>query len=64
MTVACVYNKKREMRVVSFDDRNRLLSTGEWFNNPNCYNDGVEKNDGQIRRRQRQRKRECSIETT
>ena len=54
MTVTCVYNKLDGMRVVSLDERAQLLSTGEWFDQPNCkYNDEDYKNERQIRRRTR-----------
>jgi hypothetical protein len=35
MPIACVYNKVEGMRVVTFEEREKLLATGEWFKHPN-----------------------------
>ena len=57
MPLACVYHKTEKMRVVSFDERNEMVASGEWFNHPSCKTiettDKEIKDEKQIRRRAR-----------
>ena len=54
MSVACVYHRDQDFRVVTFDERDKLLATGEWFNTPKEAHNNEECNDErQIRRRKR-----------
>lgn len=36
MPLACIYHKTEKMRVVSFEERDKLVASGEWFKHPNC----------------------------
>jgi hypothetical protein len=36
MPIACIYHKELPMRVVSFEERERLVATGEWYRHPSC----------------------------
>ena len=59
MPLACVYHKTEKMRVVSFDERERLLETGQWFKHPNDVNKTITveetKHEEPIRRGRRKR---------
>lgn len=41
--LACVYHRELPMRVVTYEERDRLVASGEWFNNPNCEENRHEK---------------------
>lgn len=65
MPLTCVYHKTDGMRVVSFNERDDLTATGEWFDHPNCTtNFKGNENDGQIRRTKGKRKRKCASAPT
>lgn len=36
MPLACIYHKEYPMRVVTFEERDKLVALGEWFNHPSC----------------------------
>lgn len=36
MPLACIYHKTLPMRVVSLEEREKLVALGEWFKHPNC----------------------------
>jgi len=65
MPIACVYHKTEPMRVVTFEEREKLLATGEWFKHPNDVNKQKEiEHEKQIRRGTRKRRvnGECTSE--
>lgn len=35
MPIACIYHKTQGMKVVSFEEREKLVASGEWFRHPN-----------------------------
>lgn len=60
MLVACIYHATLPMQVVSYEDRDRLVATGEWFRHPN---DAKGESYGQIRRNEGKRKRNRKCKT-
>lgn len=55
MTIACVFSPTEPMRVVSFEEREKLIATGLWFRHPNEAKEVRKKHEEQIRRNSEQR---------
>lgn len=49
----CVYHPILKMRVVSDEEKARLLATGEWFDHPNKAKEAKGKDNEQIRKEPR-----------
>ncbi len=65
MPLACVYHKSQPMRVVTPDEREQMVATGEWFKHPSCKQE-ESKHEEPIRRKSRKGKHdsECPPEKT
>lgn len=58
MSLTCIYHAIEEMKVVPYDERDKLVATGEWFDHPNDVKKIIEdiKDERQIRQRTRRGK--------
>jgi len=64
MPIACIYHKTQPMKVVTFEEREKFLATGEWFKHPNCEKlIEVNEHEKPIRQRTRKRRRNAEHET-
>ena len=54
MPLACVYHPVEGMKVVSFDERDKMLATGMWFDHPTKAKEAGENHEKQIRRQSEQ----------
>lgn len=62
MPLACIYHKELPMRVVTFEEREKLVATGEWFKHPSCKSEIIKEESNHekpIRRSTRKRSIDC-----
>lgn len=56
MSLCCIYHKEFPMRVVEDDVGDQMVTTGEWFNHPNCIKE-ENYHEKQIRQQPRKRRK-------
>jgi hypothetical protein len=54
MPLACIYHPFQEMKVVSFEERDKLVASGEWFDHPTKAKQERTHHEEQIRRKSEQ----------
>lgn len=55
MPLACIFSPTEKMRVVTFEERDKLVATGKWFAHPNDILKKELDNEKPIRQRTRKR---------